>query len=160
MKQTVIWTNDYFEKWQESMMANYGYTEDEATMELFSEDIGYDFDRVRCRLNKNLDGCVVAFGDLGLWDGHHNGGRVLGENLSSVLKSTCGDYVTFTVEGRDIRCEDKHHDGTNVYTYRLARSYDVARNLVNKIAYGGMSLTAFKRATKPLGDIVREALNI
>ena len=160
MKETVIWTNDDFGKWQESMMADYGYTEAEATMELYYEDVDYDFDRVRCRLNKNLNGCVVAFGDLGLWDGHHNGGKVFGENLSRVLSSTCGDYVTFVVEGRDLRCEDNHHDGTNVYTYRLARSYDAARNLVNKIAYGGMSLTAFKRATRPLGDIVREALNI
>lgn len=72
-------------------------------------------------LNKPI-GNMVMIARVRLWNGSRNGWKhVNGDNLADILSTTCGDYVTFYVEDGDIKCEDTHHDGTNLYTYRAIK---------------------------------------
>lgn len=106
-------------------------------------------------LNKPIDGVIVGFADLGLWNGHRNGGKVFGSNANSIFSYGEEDNEWYG-DGEDVRGSFAHHDGTNRVLYRIAESREVAENLVEKIAYGGMTEDEFCKATKSLYPVVAE----
>ena len=108
------------------------------------------FDDDLDNLYEQVDGVIVAFASLGLWNGRRNGAKIVGDNVKDSLKSSCGDYVHFHCDRWNALCEDVHHDGTNYYTYRVAKDEETAERLVNKIAYEGMTREQFMRSTKSL----------
>ena len=144
-----IWSNEEYEQWEKFMLEN-GY---EANEELYGEDCSFWLDETRRMLNIHIDGCIVAFANLGLWDGHHNGGKIIGDNIRDIFSARC-DYATWFCDAYNVRCDATHHDGTNHIIYRIAPSRETAEKLVKKIAYNGMTEEQFRKATRSLKPFI------
>ena len=162
MKERIIWSNlnvDYdewkedFEDWCEVN----GFDEDEMDLyEWVDECLSNDLDDERMNLNKEVDGVIVVFADLGLWDGHHQGAKTFGTNVSKILYDSNCDYAKWYCDRWNVRFEGAHHDGRNHYLYRVAKDRETAERLVEKIAYEGMTEQQFMKATKSLKPYVAE----
>ena len=152
----VIWSNDNFDEWLKCMIADMSEdeTEDDFDEERYGEDCSIWLDDERSNLNIPIDGCIVCFAVLDLWDGCHNGAKIIGNNINKILNSSCGDYVTWFCDRFNARCEDTHHDGTNTYLYRIAKNREQAEKLVNKIAYEDMTEEEFRKATRSVRPFI------
>jgi hypothetical protein len=106
-------------------------------------------------LGKDSGGIVVAFADMGLWNGRVNGAKIMGWKVNSIFNITC-DYNEFYADRYDIRANLTHHDGTHHCLYRIAPSMEVAERLVDAVAYGGMTEAQFRRKTKSLRPAVAQ----
>jgi hypothetical protein len=155
----VIWTNDDYPEWEKAMLIDYP---DEASREEEGIEINYeryceDCDQYlydeRANLDVEVDGWIVAFGVLGLWDGKHNAACTFGNRVKNILKSEC-DYLDWYCDRYNVRCRASHHDGTNHYLYRVAKDREQAKRLVDAIAYEGMTEEQFRKSTKSLRPYV------
>ena len=155
----VIWTNDDYSEWERCMLIDYP---DEASREEEGIEINYEryhedcdtyLDDERANLDVEVDGCIVAFGVLGLWDGNHNAACTFGNKVKNILKSEC-DYLDWYCDRYNVRCRASHHDGTNYYLYRVAKDREQAKRLVDAIAYEGMTEEQFRKSTKSLRPYV------
>ena len=152
-QRRVIWSNNDYDEWCEAMQGE--ITEDEINPETYYGECEINLDDERANLKKEVDGYIVAFADLGLWNGRVNGAKLVGENVSDILSSmnSC-DYGTFYCDPFNVKFEGVHHDGKNRVLYRVARSKHHAEHLANLIAYHGMTEESFRRATKSLRPYV------
>lgn len=90
----MIWTSD--ELWNEAAKEEYQGSQreilDDDTYEVsdeeWSEEVYRWLDDERCNLNKQVDGVIIVFGDLGLWYGRKQGYQILGSNVADILKSS------------------------------------------------------------------------
>jgi hypothetical protein len=74
-------------------------------------------------LNMDLGAELVVIADLGLWNGRQTGYRELSStNLKDVFYAFQGENFSLYFDGKDLRGEDTHHDGTNHYLFRKVRS--------------------------------------
>ena len=155
----VIWTNDDYPEWEKAMLIDYP---DEASREEEGIEINYErycedcdifLNDERANLDVEVDGWIVAFGVLGLWDGKHNAACTFGNRVKNILKSEC-DYLDWYCDRYNVRCRASHHDGTNYYLYRVAKDREQAKRLVDAIAYEGMTEEQFRKATRSLRPYV------
>jgi hypothetical protein len=144
----IIWTNNDYNEWHDAM-SDEGYDEKSINPEEYFYWRNDELDDERCNLNITVDGCIIAFANLGLWNGRVNGAKVIGSNVSQILSSS-DDYSTWFCDPYNVKYEGIHHDGTNYVIYRVARDREHAEELVDKIAYGGMSEEQFRKATSSL----------
>ena len=155
----VIWTNDDYDEWERCMKIDYpdGVDEDGEEIDLSEERYYEDCDTnlydERSNLDIPVDGVIVAFGVLGLWDGNHNAACTFGNKVKNILKSEC-DYLDWYCDRYNVRCRASHHDGTNYYLYRVAKDREQAKRLVDAIAYEGMTEEEFRKSTKSLRPYV------
>jgi NurA-like 5'-3' nuclease len=140
-----------YEEWCEEMKDE--ITDEEITPEYYAFCCDNNLDDERANLNVEVDGYIVAFASLGLWNGRFNGAKLVGTNVRDILYSN-DDYVTWYCDPYNVKAEMIHHDGTNYVIYRVARNKEFAEKLVNMIAYNGMTEEQFKRATKSLRPYV------
>ena len=118
----IIFRNDDYCDYEESDYQNY-LRENELT----ETDLSFDdwvYDQMDCWLDSekvNLDiptNQIVCIEHLHLWNGTGNNYRFCGNNIKSIFDYSIGDYVKFYTDRYNVLCNDMHHDGTNVYTYR------------------------------------------
>ena len=152
-QRRIIWTNNDYEEWCEAMKDE--ITDEEITPEYYAFCCDNNLDDERANLNVEVDGYIVAFASLGLWNGRVNGAKLVGTNVRDILHSN-DDYVTWYCDPYNVKAEMIHHDGTNYVIYRVARNKEFAEKLVNMIAYNGMTEEQFKRATRSLRPYVAE----
>lgn len=104
-------------------------------MRRFLDDEFYDFkENFRKELDSNY---YVVTGTLGLWDGTHEGGKVIAGwyDLMNLLEDC--DYIKFVDENGLLKVTGSHHDGTNYfqvkeltdkgYEYYKNNEYDLTR---------------------------------
>ena len=157
----VIWTNNDYCEWEKAMLEDFpteeSREEEGITIDYnqYCEDCEMNLYDERANLNKEVDGVIVVFANLGLWTGRHNGSGIVGTNVRDILSSEC-DYVTWYCDPWNVRCDAIHHDGTNHYLYRVAKDRETALRLMDKVAYHGMTEAEFRRATKPLRKYVAD----
>ena len=157
----VIWTNDDYDEWEKSMLADYPDEESreeegiEISYESYQDDCAIWLDDERCNLNIEVEGCIVGFARLGLWNGRHNAAAIIGTNVKDILSSYC-DYLDWYCDRYNVCCKATHHDGTNYYLYRVAKTREQAERLVEAIAYKGMTEEQFRKRTKSLRPYVAE----
>jgi hypothetical protein len=123
------------------------------------EDSDYDiyFDDEVDNLNKELDNKILVIAELHLWDGIRSGFKIIdSQNLNAIMYVGQGERKKVYMKGRDIIMEDSHHDGTNIYTFRLIKDIDKIHNLTDKIYNNDFSSKDISRYTKSLGNIVRK----
>jgi hypothetical protein len=155
----VIWTNNDYAEWEACMKADYPTEESlkaeglEISYEQYYKDCEVYLDDERANLDEEVDGVIVAFANLGLWNGRVNGARIEGTNVKDILHSNC-DYLDWYCDRYNVHCDATHHDGTNHYIYRVAKDREQAERLVNKIAYEGMTEEEFRKATHSLRPYV------
>lgn len=155
----VIWTNNDYAEWEKCMLEDYP---DEASREAEGIEISYerymddrdnDLYDERANLDVPVDGVIVCFADLGLWDGHHQGAKKFGKYVKNILRSDC-EFNDWFCDRYNVRCEVSHHDGSNSYLYRVAKDEEQADRLVHAIAYEDMTEEEFRKATKSLRPYV------
>jgi len=120
------------------------------------EDI--DGDRFRTEselLDKPVNGCIIAFVDMGLWNGRPKGSMIYTDRINSILEVKC-DCNRFYMDSFNVRSSLTHHDGTHYCLYRVAPSREAAERLCEKIAYEGMTEKQFRKATKSLRPYIAE----
>lgn len=93
-------------------------------------------------LYKTIEGEIICIADLGLWNGRKQGYKILSNSLTSILTNGVnGDKRVFIdTKTKQIKCENVHHDGTNIYLYREIRKNRNINVLLNKI-YNGEEIT-------------------
>ena len=151
-QRRVIWTNNDYDEWKEALLAD-GEEEESLTYERYYDDCSINLDDERCNLDVEVDGYIVAFAKLGLWNGVHNGARLVGNNVKDILVQM-NDYDTIYCDQHNVRHESIHHDGTNRILYRVAKDRKHAERLMRKIAFEDMDEEQFRRATKSLRPYV------
>jgi len=92
-----------------------------------------DVDDERANLNIGLAGNILIIASLGLWSGRKSGYKIISNNIKDIFSTACGDSVKWYADGKNIKCEDHHHDGTNYYTYREIRENVDISKLTDKI---------------------------
>lgn len=117
--------------------------------EEWAEEVYGWLDDERCNLDKEVDGVIVVFGDLGLWRGRRQGFQILGSNVADILKSECDDAEWYG-DGYNIRGRMAHHDGTNHTLYRVAKDREDAGRIAEKIYNCEIDEEGFRRRTRSL----------
>ena len=111
----------------------------------------------KANLSKETDGCIIAFADLGFWDGRRIGYKKIGSNVADILDSfTDGDYeVEWYADRYNVRLNAAHHDGTHHIVFRYVESEDKADEICEKIFDGRISTQKqLFRATKSIRPFV------
>ena len=118
------------------------------------------FDDEMINLDKKLNGKILIIADLGLWDGHKSAYKFVPNNLQEVLLNCCGDDMRVYYNGKDIVCDDYHHDSTNHYIFyelKVDENNDGLNKILNKIynqeEYDKKEL---KKYVKSLGKYVKK----
>ena len=120
----------------------------------FDEDVDeFWLDDERANLNVEVDGVIVAFANLGFWNGRVNGAKIFGNNVKNILKSF-NDYNEWYCDQYNVRCTSVHHDGRNKYLYRVAKNVEQAERIVDKIVSGVYDEKKFRKATRSLRPYV------
>ena len=126
-KTTGYWTQaewdetlDYYrDEWEEQ---SEDPCDDRVLLDLIHGADSSLFDDERMNLNKVLDGKILVIADLGRWNGRFQGYKVIGSNLQDIMTAaTRDDDFHIYSDGKDIRAEGQHHDGTNYYLFREAK---------------------------------------
>lgn len=160
MKQ-IIWSNDsyfddkareYYQDCQREYLEDDGYT---VSDEEWGEEVYSWLDDERMNLNVQVDGVIIAFGDLGLWRGRRQGYQILGSNLADILRSSC-DGNEWYGDGYNIRARLTHHDGTNYVLYRVAKSREDAERIADKIYNLEIDEKGFRKLTRSLFPYVAD----
>lgn len=86
----------------------YNYASEDASFAF--EDLIYD---INCHQAKETKYYVVK-ADLGLWDGIHEGGKII-FGMEQVISLCVEDYTTIFIDGRRTRISAAHHDGNNQF---------------------------------------------
>ena len=182
MREHIIYTDNYsFDEWAEGnfdyLMENYPEyileddedVEDvpkEELMERITFEKFYDwyyadmedyYYMVKEYLNKKLPSEIIAFANVGRWNGRHNGYKVLGNNLNEIFNYG-EDYNEWKVDqyGR-VEQRAMHHDGTNYVEYRLLKptlTDEQKENFFDRLDYEGMDEKTMRRYTVRLGDVI------
>lgn len=109
----------------------------------------------RRNLNKEVDGVIVAFADLGLWYGRRQVTKIFGTNIANILGSTC-DTAEWYGDRYNVRGRMAHHDGTNYVLYRIAKDRDEAERIAEKVYNREVDERKFWRMTRSLYPYVAE----
>lgn len=152
MKKRIIWSNNDYAEWENAMLED-GYSEEEISYELYCEDKEFEMQDERDNLNINVNGCIIAIADLGLWNGRRNAAKIVGYNVKDILYSNC-DFVTWYCDRYNVCCDGVHHDGTNYITYRVAESREAAEELIDKIISDKIGWKQLMRRTRSLRPYV------
>lgn len=127
MKNKIIWSNmnlnldDWRDGYAEYCEMNDLKPGDEYDLYSWMEHTNAEYlNDERANLNKQLDGEILIFGDLGLWNGRANSYSITSANLNAIF-DVRADLMEFYADGREIRATSCHHDGRNYYHFRAIR---------------------------------------
>lgn len=153
MKQ-IIWTSDVFfdadarMQYEEYQRMSLGDNEYKVSDEEWSEAVNEALNDERCNLNREVNGIIVAFADLGLWDGRKQGYLLIGRNIGNILHSSYD--AEWYGDTYNIRGIERHHDGTNYILYRVAKDEETALRIAGKIYNGDIDDVKFRKMTHSL----------
>ena len=126
-KQRMIWSYDT-SKWdrkeaKEMFIELRGRDpEDDEDIDYFisqENDLCLECERDNVECHERLHGVkhYVVLADLGLWNGRHDGGKVI-EGLWNAIQKCFEDYNTVYQDGKRLKVTAHHHDGTNYFQIR------------------------------------------
>lgn len=169
MKRCLIWTNfDLYDeetmKETRKFMREQDYTDlsDNNVMRVIDDNNNMYIEDERDNLSEKytgFKGYVVAFAELGLWNGVHVASKVYND-ISNILQNTSCDECEWYLDEWNVRFRGVHHDGTNNVLYRYVDTEKRANDIMNKIVCGGMNLKQFKKATKSIRPFVQKVYGI
>ena len=153
--KNIIWSSEtasdtsereFYQKFQREALNDESYTVND------NEWLGAVYrrlDEARSILNRKIDGVIIAFGDLGLWNGRKQAYRIFENNIADILYTEC-DEAEWYGDGRDIRGWMKHHDGTNHVLFRIAKNKSEASAIGSRIYDGKIDEKGFQQMTDSL----------
>lgn len=94
-------------------------------------------DDEKSNLNIDTGGYILAFVNLGLWDGKHIGYKQIGTNVNDIFNSFYGgDDCEWFADKYNVRAVASHHDGRNSVVFRLVETKEQMNRLCEKIWAG------------------------
>ena len=145
MKKHIIWSNinlkiedwkDGYQEWLEiNEIDDLDPDDEDEIYEYMIDTNNHYLDDERCNLNKKVNGRILAIVDLGLWDGRHQGYKILNDQISDILDSNCDECEWYS-DGYNIRFTGYHHDGCNHIEYRVIKEDKNIHNLLAAILAG------------------------
>lgn len=82
--------------------------------ELWDERCDNDLADLKAEINiHNEEGSYLVIASLGLWNGRFPGGKIIKGSLYDVIIKCFEDYNTIYMEGKQLKIDAIHHDGTN-----------------------------------------------
>lgn len=163
----IIWSNNPYDVDYDEIIADYRECMDDDEI---SEDriinawyeINADMlDDIRASVSYAEIGDIICFADLGLWDGRRPAWKeidTLKDCFYSQTDSMC--YDRWYVEGKDLKCDEAHHDGTNHYTFRAVKptlTEQQKQNFEDRL-YAGITEEQINYYTEPLGELVEQII--
>lgn len=127
------------------------------------DDINGWLDDEKENLNVKLNGHIVGYANLGLWDGRHTcGTKDLGTYLNDIFGSSYGgDDVEWYCDKYNLRVRAYHHDGTNCVLLRYVPTEDAVERLQADIATGKIKNEIdFMRRTKSLRPLIAQVYGL
>ena len=122
--------------------------------EWVAEDANSYLDDERENLDVETGGVIIAFGNLGRWNGRFRGYKIFGSNINSILVSSC-DEVEWYADKYNVRGSLHHHDGTDYILYRYVPSREKAEKIGEKIYNGEITdESQFMKATKSIRPFI------
>lgn len=147
-----------FEAWMEDnseLVEEFEHNED-ALMDVYMDYLRDWAGDEEANLNKQIEGVIVGFADLGFWDGRTTGAKRCGTNVNSILSlGGCSDGK-FYCDRYNVKSALYHHDGTHYVTYRIAKDEDAVERIMERAGAGALTLDYFNRNTKTLRPYVAE----
>lgn len=122
-----------------------------------NDDYLYD---ERANLNIKCGQPIVIIASLGLWNGRHQGVKIIRSgNIADCLYIE-HEYAEWYVDGyHNLRATVPHHDGTNYYLYRLFKdniTEDQVARFSDKVCDGTLTPADISKYTINLGDKINE----
>ena len=154
MMKQIIWTSDEFlndaarmefQKCQRELLGDSKY---KVSDEEWNETVYSYLEDERLNLDEEVNGVIVAFADLGLWDGRKQGFQLMGNNIANILHSSYD--AEWYGDTYNIRGIEYHHDGTNYILYRVAKDEETANRIAEKIYMREINEAQFRKMTRSL----------
>lgn len=116
---------EYFQNIKRDILENESY---EVSDNEWANEVCSWLENERLAMKKEIDGVIIAFGNLRLWDGRKNGYKILSSNIADILRTEC-DEAEWYSDGDNIRARLIHSDGTSYILYRVAKNYEDAERI-------------------------------
>lgn len=112
-----------------------------------------DIHDLRTNLNITLSGEILVIASLGLWYGRRCGYRLLNsKNLQDIFYTNAEEVKWFT-DGKDLKAEEYHHDGTNYLMYREVKKgvniYKLLESIYNGETVSNKRLAYYTKSILP-----------
>lgn len=127
-KKRIIWQNidlnidDWREGYNEYCEINDIPPGDDGELYDWMVDTNNEYlDDERVNLRRLIDGCIVIFCDIGVWNGRRRGVKLTRSNDLSTVLDIPIELGEIYADGEDIRATTHHHDGANYYLFRVIR---------------------------------------
>lgn len=138
-----------------------GYKPEEITDEMLHDRL-YEWnsmylDDERANLNIETGGYIIAYCNLGFWNGRTAGLMKIGTNVRDIFNSNYScDYHDFFVDPYNVRYTGHHHDGSHHLLFRMVADEDAAQRMMDKFAANGYELDEadFRKKTKSIRKFV------
>lgn len=156
---------DNFNEWKNDLLLSQEdngifYNEDEEDerdlIETYCKDLQFWAQDEKENLNKEIDGVIVAFADLGFWNGRRIGGKIFNNNISSIVDYCNCDDLKLYCDRYNVKGDLFHHDGTHHLTYRVAKRYDITNDFMQRAESGILTYEYFMKHTKSLLPYVKK----
>lgn len=133
---------------------------DEEISDEFRDYVDTNYEFSRQSINIELPHCILQIADLGLWWGRKTCYRLLGDNLREVFDAFKYDYCSIYCDQYNLKGRDIHHDGTNIYTFRMLSDGIDSEKFMDQLRYGGgYSASTMRKYTRSLKPWVLKAIS-
>jgi hypothetical protein len=141
-ESTGYWTTETWEDAVNYYKQAYGEIDEQQILEMIYDDCNRAFEDERVNLNQQIDGEILVIANIGRWNGRFNGYKIIDNNLKEILSNFGNvDEIIIFSDGKNIRAEGCHHDGTNYYLFREIKDGVNIDNLLNDI-YDNKAITS------------------
>ena len=154
-------TSDRYDEWKKAFIADREYdnlstdfTEDEL-WDSFVDDNSVWVEETCDYLNVAVEGIIVAYADLGFWNGRCIGAKRMGRKLNSIIDDCGCDNGKFYTDRYNVKGVLHHHDGTHYLTYRLVTPQKV-EDIMRRANWGQLTWEYFRKNSKSIRNYVAE----
>ena len=101
-------------------------------------------------LDVSVDGVVIAFANIGRWNGRRTGCKILGEKVNGIFNVNA-EHNEWYGDTYNIRSVQAHHDATNYVLFRVAKDMETAERIQGQIINGELTdESQFRKRTRSL----------
>lgn len=161
MKKLIIWTSDTYldddarEEYQQCKREAIDDDDYCVTDREWAEVVDGYLDDERGNLNKEVEGVIIAFADVGRWNGRRQGYRILGSTINDIFNIS-EDNNEWYSDGNNIRGILTHHDASHYVLYRVAKDRETAERIAEQIYNREIDEAGFRKRTRSLHPYVAE----
>lgn len=127
------------------------------------EDISDDFidevfwnnlDDEKMNLNIETGKYIIAYADLGFWNGREKHLVFIGHNVNEIFRNYSCDELKFYCEDGDVKFEGSHHDDTHYITFRMVDDRLDYDKLGEMLSSGNLEYADFIEQTESIFPLV------